>query len=258
MRVFKVVLCYDGTDFAGWQRQSNARSVQADLEDALAPIEGRAVTVAGAGRTDSGVHALGQVASFRLTNPIGARELHQALNATLPEDVRVLNVEEAPSGFNARFSALSKVYRYRISNSRVMSPFQRRYAWHIPRSLDLAEMKKAAQALLGEHDFAALQAKGGKVRTSVRTVTRSDWSEEPLPGGGRLLVYEIAGNGFLKYMVRNIIGTLVEVGDGRRPAASISDMLASRNRQTAGPTAPPSGLYLVRVDYDAAAPVSFS
>ena len=157
------------------------------------------------------------------------------------------------------------MYRYRISNTRVMSPFQRRFAWHISRTLDLAPMHAAAHHLLGEHDFSCFQAKGtppkpGKTvsaGTSTRRVTRSEWTEEPVAGGGRLLVYEIAGSGFLKYMVRAVVGTLVEVGDGRRTASSVRDLLDSGTRADAGPTAPPSGLYLVRVDYDAAAPVSF-
>jgi tRNA pseudouridine38-40 synthase len=258
MRVFKVTLSYDGTDFAGFQSQSNARSVQGELEAALAQVEGKRVVVFGAGRTDAGVHALGQVASFALVNPIAVSDLFRALNAKLPEDIRVLSVEDAPAGFNARFHARSKLYRYRISNTRVMSPFQRRYAWHISRALDLDAMRDAARQLVGEHDFTSFQALGGTVKTSVRRVTCSDWSEEPLPGGGRLLNYEIAGSGFLKYMVRTIVGTLIEVGDGRRPAASIGALLASKNRASAGPTAPSSGLYLVRVDYDAASPVSFS
>jgi tRNA pseudouridine38-40 synthase len=258
MRIFKLTLSYDGTDFSGFQRQASSRSVQQELETALAAVEGRPVTVSGAGRTDAGVHALGQVATFKLSNEIAERDLFRALNAKLPEDVRVLTVEIAPPGFDARFSARSKTYRYRISNSVVLSPFQRRYAWHISRRLDLDAMKAAAQVLVGEHDFTSFQARGGSVRTTVRTVTRSEWFEEPLAGGGRLLYYEIAGTGFLKYMVRSIIGTLVQVGDGRRDVSSISRILTSRNRGTAGPTAPPSGLYLVRVDYDAAAPVSFS
>jgi tRNA pseudouridine38-40 synthase len=265
MRVFKITVSYDGTDFSGFQRQANARSVQAELECALAAIEGRHVTVTGAGRTDAGVHALGQVASFKLTNTIAERSLFQAMNAKLPEDVRVLSVEIAPPGFNARFSARSKVYRYRISNTRVMSPFQRRFAWHISRNLDLAAMNDAAYALVGEHDFACFQAKASPSRrgrnapaSSIRTMTRSEWTEEPVAGGGRLLIYEAAGTGFLKYMVRTVVGTMVAIGDGRRTPASIRDLLVSRSRAAAGPTAPPSGLYLVRVDYDAAAPVSFT
>ena len=258
MRTFKITLSYDGTDFSGFQSQVHVRSVQGELEAALAEVEGTRVVVHGAGRTDAGVHALGQVASFTLSNSIAAGDLLRALNAKLPEDVRALSVEEAASGFNARFHARSKVYRYRISNTRVMSPFQRRYAWHISRSLDLNAMRQAALDLTGEHDFRSFQAVGGTVQTTVRTITRSSWSEEPLAGGGRLLTYEVAGSGFLKHMVRTMVGTLVEVGDGRRSPDSLLALVASRNRAAAGPTAPPSGLYLVRVDYDAAAPVSFT
>ena len=258
MRVFKITLSYDGTDFSGFQSQANARSVQGELESALAEVEGTRAVVHGAGRTDAGVHALGQVASFTLSNSIAAGDLLRALNAKLPEDIRVLSVEEAAPGFNARFHARSKVYRYRISNTRVMSPFQRRYAWHISRSLDLNAMQQAALDLTGKHDFKSFQAVGGTVQTSMRTITRSTWSEEPLAGGGRLLTYEVAGSGFLKHMVRTIVGTLVEVGDGRRSPDSLLALVASRTRAAAGPTAPPSGLYLVRVDYDAAAPVSFT
>ena len=256
MRTFKITLSYDGTDFSGFQSQAHVRSVQGELEAALAELEGTRVVVHGAGRTDAGVHALGQVASFKLANPIAVNDLFRALNAKLPEDIRVLSAEEAAAGFNARFHARSKVYRYRISNTRVMSPFQRRYAWHISRALDLNAMQQAARELAGEHDFRSFQAVGGTVRSTVRTISRSNWTEEPLTGG-RLLTYEVAGTGFLKHMVRTIVGTLVEVGDGRRSPDSVRALVASRNRAAAGPTAPPSGLYLVRVDYDAAGPVSF-
>src|SRR5918993_854221 len=157
MRTFKIVVSYDGTDFSGFQRQANARSVQAEIERALAAIEGKHVTVTGAGRTDAGVHALGQVASFKLSSAIRELDLFRALNAKLPQDVRVLAAEVAAAGFNARFSARSKMYRYRISNTPVMSPFQRRFAWHVSRDLDLAAMSNAAAHLIGEHDFASFQ-----------------------------------------------------------------------------------------------------
>jgi tRNA pseudouridine38-40 synthase len=262
MRTFKIVLSYDGTDFGGFQRQSNARSVQQVLEEALAPIEGADVIVSGAGRTDAGVHALGQVASCRLSGRISPGDLKKALNATLSatgsNDVRVLEVEEAADDFNARFSARAKLYRYRIVNAELVSPFDRRYAWHVPRALNLASMREAARTLAGEHDFAAFQSSGNTVKTSIRTITSSEWTETPLAGGGRLLIYEIAGSGFLKYMVRAIIVTFVDIGSGRRPADSMERLLVSGDRGDAGPTAPPHGLYLVRVDYDAAAPVSFS
>jgi tRNA pseudouridine38-40 synthase len=164
----------------------------------------------------------------------------------------------ATHGFNARFSARSKVYRYRVFNAKVASPFERRYALHISRNVNLDAMKEAAAELVGEHDFGSFQGAGGKVLTTIRTVTRSEWHERPLEGGGRLLTYEIAGTGFLKYMVRNIIGTMIEVADGRRPVGSMQVLLGAHDRSEAGPTAPPQGLYLVRVDYDTAAPVSFS
>jgi len=272
-RTFKVTLSYDGTDFAGFQRQSNARSVQQVLEEALAPIEGSAVVVHGAGRTDSGVHALGQAASFRLTNQISTADLKQALNATFnatgSSDLRVLSVEEAPEDFNARFAARGKIYRYRIVNAELISPFERRFAWHVPRPLNLDAIRDASKALIGEHDFAAFQAAGGDVKTSVRTVTCSEWAEQaldpptgkpPSTGAGqdRMLIYEIAGNGFLKYMVRSIVGTLIEIGYGRREPDSVQALLKSGERTKIGQTAPAHGLYLVRVDYDAAGPVSFS
>ena len=263
MRTIRITVSYDGTDFAGFQRQANARSVQQVLEEALAPIEGRDVIVAGAGRTDSGVHALGQVASFKLANSIAVDDLKQALNANLSaagsNDVRVLTVEEAADGFNARFSSTAKLYRYRIVGAEVISPFERRFAWHVPRPLNLEDMRDAARALVGEHDFAAFQSIGNKVTTPIRSITLSEWTETRLcTNDGRLLVYDIAGTGFLKHMVRAIVGTLVEIGGGRRAAGSMRELLQSGNRAAAGPTAPPHGLYLVRVDYDPAGPVSFS
>jgi tRNA pseudouridine38-40 synthase len=254
-RTLKLTLAYDGTDFAGWQRQARERTVQAVLEDALAPIDKGPVTVFGAGRTDAGVHAAGQVASFQLQSAIPREELQRALNGTLPEDVRVLSAEEARTGFNARFDARTKTYHYAIWNGAATPPSLRRYAWHVPQPIDLSATGDAAAALVGEHDFAAFQAAGSDVRTTVRRILSSSVHEVDVtnlvrPGpGGRLLRYEVTGTGFLRHMVRNIAGTLADIGRGRRAPAEITAILQSRDRARASATAPPQGLVLWQVDY---------
>ena len=256
MRTLKLTLAYDGADFAGWQRQTGAETIQALVETALQPLEGRAVTVHGAGRTDAGVHALGQVASVRLTHPIGADALLRALNANLPAAVRVLQVEEAADRFHARFDARGKVYRYRLATAPVAHPLDLRYAWHLPQPLDLGAMQAAGALLEGRHDFAAFQAAGGAATAStVRSISLLRIALERPPdwrgasGGGGIIGIEVRGDGFLRHMVRVIVGTLVEVGRGRCAAGSVADVLATRDRASAGPTAPARGLFLVRVDY---------
>jgi tRNA pseudouridine38-40 synthase len=260
-RSLKIVLAYDGTDLVGWQRQPAGVSVQGLVEDALAAIEGRPVVVAGAGRTDAGVHALGQVASFRLAHPIPSDDLARALNARLPDEIRVLSVEEAADDFHARYGAQSKTYRYLVLNDRIVSPFERRYVWQVPRPLDVAAMAEAACHFEGRHDFAALQGAGGAVKTTLRTITQSRIHLLPAmevaggltlparPPDGRLVAFDMRGDGFLRHMVRNAVGTLVEIGLGRRIPSSVTDLLASGDRTLAGPTAPPTGLFLVGVDY---------
>jgi tRNA pseudouridine38-40 synthase len=243
-RTLKLTLAYDGTRFVGWQRQASGESIQGLLEDALARIEGAPVTAHGAGRTDAGVHALAQVASARVTFTHEAATVQRALNAVLPPDIRVTDVEDAPLDFHARFGARSKCYRYQIANTPVASPFVRAYCWHVPEPLDRGAMREAAAALVGTHDFAAFQSAGTEVHTSVRTLTRSEWSDE-----GPLLVYEVAGNGFLRHMVRAMVGTMVEVGRGWRPASQVAALLAGGSRPEAGGTAPPHGLALARVEY---------
>lgn len=247
MRTIRLTLQYDGTSYVGWQRQAEGTSIQQLLEDALLPIEGARVVVHGAGRTDAGVHALGQVASLTLTAAIEPATLSRALNAVLPEDVRVTAVTEVDAGFHARFSATGKVYEYRILNAPYATPFLRRYALHVKAPLDLDAMRAASAALLGEHDFSAFQAAGSDVHTAVRTIHRLEW----LPGSSpdEPLVMCIEGDGFLRHMVRNIAGTMIEIGRGRWPPASLAGILASRDRRRAGNTAPAHGLFLQRVHY---------
>ena len=247
MPTFKITLAYDGTDFVGWQRQADGTSIQGLLEDALGELDLRQVTVTGAGRTDAGVHAIGQVAGFSLERAIAPEQLVRALNGRLPGDVRVLSAMEVPAAFHARFDARSKAYRYRIWNADVASPFERRYVWHIGGHLDVGSMADAAGRLRGCHDFAAFQAAGSRTRKTERVVSLSCVERPALDGP--LVTYEVTGDGFLRHMVRNIVGTLVEIARGRRPPDWIAEVLRSRDRTRAGQTAPAGGLFLVGVEY---------
>jgi tRNA pseudouridine38-40 synthase len=248
---FKITLAYDGTNYVGWQRQASGASIQGLIEEALMALDDRAVVVAGAGRTDAGVHALGQVASFSLHREIDGDALMRALNARLPSDVRVLRAEAAAPGFHARFNATAKTYRYRFFDGPVLNPFERRYVWHVGGPLDLAAMDAAAQLLEGRHDFAAFRSVGGAVRTTERTIMRSRVRSAAGGSGpdGDTIAYEITGDGFLRHMVRAIAGTLVEIGRGRWPSGRMREVLESRDRNEGGPTAPPGGLFLVAVEY---------
>lgn len=245
MRTLKITLAYDGTRFVGWQRQADGESIQGLLEDALAKFEGGPVTAHGAGRTDAGVHAVGQVASARVAFTHDPGTLTRALNAYLPPEIRVLAVEDADERFHARFSATSKTYRYQIRNTQVGDPFDRSFVWHLPEPLSLEAMTRAAALLVGTHDFLAFRSVGSEIATSVRTVTRSEWRHRE-----GLLTYEICGDGFLRHMVRAIVGTLVEIGRGWRQPEEIEALLTGGTRAQAGATAPPHGLFLVSVDYD--------
>lgn len=247
MRTLKLTIQYDGTAYVGWQRQAEGTSIQGLLEDALRPIEGGAVTVHGAGRTDAGVHALAQTASVTLTAGLPAEAVGRALNAVLPADVRIAAVEEVAPDFHARFSATGKTYEYRIVNAAFVSPFLVRYAWHIPQRLDLGAMRTAGAALVGRHDFAAYQGTGSTVHSTERTVESIEW--RPGAGPDVPLVMRVAGDGFLRHMVRNIMGALVEVGAGRWDPAQPLDALRSRTRAHGGRTAPAHGLFLVAVRY---------
>jgi tRNA pseudouridine38-40 synthase len=263
-RTFKLIIAYDGTDFAGWQRQASDRTVQAAVEDALLPIEGARAVLIGAGRTDAGVHAAGQVASVRLSSSIPPAELQRALNSMLPADVRILAVDLVDEAFHAQFAAKQKTYRYWMLSAGVVPPQLRRYVWHVPQPLDTERMRGASATLVGRHDFAAFQASGSDVVTTVREVIASRVIEPlqdtaassaawplnlPPLASGRLIGYEITGTGFLRHMVRTIVGTLVDIGRARRPIDDMNAILASRERSRAGATAPAHGLVLWEVEY---------
>ena len=245
MRTLKLTIAYDGTRFVGWQRQGDGESIQRLIEQALSPFQDAGAGVHGAGRTDAGVHALGQVASARVTCSHDTATLVRALNARLPADIRVLAVEDAGPAFHARFSARGKTYRYQIRNAPIVSPFERLWVWHVPEPLSVAAMNAGAACLVGTHDFAAFRSTGTELASTVRTIVRSAWRDDD-----GLLVYEVAGDGFLRHMVRAIVGTLVEVGRGWRSADDVARLLAGGSRGDAGATAPPHGLFLVAVDYD--------
>jgi tRNA pseudouridine38-40 synthase len=241
---FALLLAYDGTAYRGWQVQPDAPTVQGLLVEAVRPLAGAGARVTGASRTDAGVHALGQVAGVVAERPVAPRVAMAALNGTLPRDVRVLAARAVGAGFDARRSARLKRYGYLLETAPVASPFLRRHAWQVPRALDVGAMRAALACLRGKHDFAAFQAAAGRARAPVCTV----YAARLVAAGGRVGVL-VSADAFLHHMVRNIVGTLVEVGLGRRPAAWMAEVLAGRDRRRAGPTAPAHGLYLLSVRY---------
>jgi tRNA pseudouridine38-40 synthase len=274
---FKLTLAYDGTPYHGWQVQPGLATVQGTLADALHRIAREQVSPQGSGRTDTGVHALGQVASVSLAAPIPADRLHRALNHCLPNSIRVLSAEAVPEAFHARHTAISKTYEYRIfplrtstkarvphssrgtsrdewdegpvaGNDRLCPPTLAPFVWPCPWPLSLCLLNAAASNVLGTHDFTTFAAAPASPEdapaTYVRTITHSCWYAE-----GNLILYRVSANGFLHHMVRNLVGTFVQCGAGRRDPASLPALLAARNRSLSGPTAPPTGLFLVSVDY---------
>jgi tRNA pseudouridine38-40 synthase len=246
-RTLKLVIAYDGTDYVGWQRQARGSSIQGLIEDALAPFEGRAITVHGAGRTDAGVHALAQTASVSMESGHGTVPIQRGLNVALPRSIRIVSVEEAAPAFHARYDSTGKTYEYRLVNAPFMSPFLTRYAWHVPQPLDLAAMRAAAARLVGRRDFAAFQGTGSSIQDTVRTVEAIEWSD--VTATGEPLVISVRAGGFLRHMVRNIAGTLVDAGLGRWDAEGVDAIVRSRDRRRAGRTAPPQGLFLSSVRY---------
>ena len=247
MRTLKLTLAYDGTNYVGWQRQAGGASIQQAVEEAVLPLASgadRPPAVSAASRTDAGVHALAQVASVVLDSRLSADAVLRALNVRLPEDVRVRAVEDAAPGFHARFHARGKTYRYRLVRAPVLLPFDRAYAWHTPWLRDVDAMRQAARRLIGRHDFGSFQAAGSRIVDTVRTIERLDVLES-----GDDIFVEVEGNGFLRHMVRAIVGTMVDTGSGTRPADDMARILAARRRDAAGRTAPAQGLVLMAVRY---------
>ena len=248
---YKLLIQYDGTDFHGWQVQENDRTIQGELERVIGMLEDAKVNVTGSGRTDAGVHAEGQVANVFLNRSFTPEKLRSAINGNLWRDIRIMNAEKAPDEFHARFSARKKTYLYRVVNAPVMSPFWRRFAHHEHRPLDLPRMTEAARLLLGEHDwtaFSSAQADGeSRIRTITNTLIESRW--DPCAASS-IIEIRISANGFLRYMVRSIVGTLLEIGRGEKEVEMIQSALVNGDRSLAGKTAPATGLTLLKVDYD--------
>ncbi len=250
MRNLKLVLAYDGAEFSGWQVQLDTATIQGTLASAIGRVTGENVLPQGSGRTDAGVHALAQVATFATASSIPAENLVKALNDILPPSIRVLEATEAPPEFHARKSARGKTYRYRIYRDPICPPFLARYVWHRPYPLDEDAMRQAAALVVGEHDFtsfAAVDPERGREEeevSNVRRVFASIWERQ-----GDELVYTIRGSGFLHHMVRNLVGTFALVGKRTLKSDDVTRILEARNRSAAGPTAPASGLYLVSVEY---------
>ncbi|HSD51852.1 MAG TPA: tRNA pseudouridine(38-40) synthase TruA [Candidatus Methylomirabilis sp.] len=244
MPQFKLILEYEGTAYHGWQVQPGLRTIQGLLQDTLAQIVGAPVQVTGAGRTDAGVHAHGQVASFQAESRLDSPTLRRALNASLPRDIVVRCAEEAPPGFDARRSAQSRMYRYSILCRDHPSAFLGRHSLYVPHPLDIGAMARAAEIVIGTHDFSAFRAGTCTAATPVRTVLQAAWRQD-----GDLWHFEITANAFLQHMVRILVGTLLEVGRGKHRPSHVADVLAVRDRRRAGKTAPPHGLCLVEVHY---------
>jgi tRNA pseudouridine38-40 synthase len=249
MHNIKLTLAYDGTDFHGWQLQPGQPTIQGALTDVLQKITQERILIHAAGRTDAGVHALGQVAHFRARSELTAEEYQRAFNALLPPSIRVMSAEEVGPDFHARWNALAKTYRYRIYRGRVVPPFEWRFVLHYPYSLDEAAMMHAARQFEGEHDFSAFAASSGseeedKDRTTVRVIYSAEVVRE-----GEELIFRVRGKSFLRYMVRKMAGTVMEAGKGRLQPDGVSTLFASKDRSKSGMTLPPQGLCLMSVEY---------
>ena len=244
MRNIKLTISYDGTRYKGWQLQKNGWTVQAEIEKAIKKVLGKQYRVHGASRTDSGVHAKAQVINFKTSSNIPVSKIPLALNSVLPEDVAVIKAEEVRIDFNPQFDAKSKHYRYYILNSNKRDPFSEKYLWRVPSKLNASLMNKEAKVLIGRHDFKSFQATDKRERSSVRKITRISVKKKK-----ETIAIDVEADGFLYNMVRNITGTLVDIGRGYLPPGSMKKILKAKDRTKAGPTAPPQGLFLMEVKY---------
>ncbi len=252
MRNIKITIAFDGTDFSGWQRQSNAVTIQGEIEKALSRICDAPTTLHGAGRTDAGVHALAMVANFETKSTINLHQLQKALNSILSFAIRINEIVEVPAEFHSRFSPSSKTYLYNIDTSAIQSPINRLYHVHIPQKLSISNMEKSLQLIVGTHDFASFEASGSRDKSittgrgSVRTIHIAKLNKT----GKGSYQFEFSGDGFLRHMVRNIVGTVLDVGKGRTTAEEFEEILSAKDRSAAGMTAPAHGLFLKQVYYE--------
>jgi tRNA pseudouridine38-40 synthase len=244
-RNYRLIIEYDGSAFHGWQKQKDARTVQGEIEFALFIMTGKKIVVNGSGRTDAGVHAYGQAANFRSDAGLGPEVFLKGLNSLLPNDVVIRECHDVDKTFHARYDVRRKTYCYHMLNQAVPAAVMRQYVWFIRRKLDLDAMRAAAGHLLGSHDFKSFEGTGSPRSSTVRTVFKA----ELRPGDAAKIVFEIEADGFLRFMVRNIVGTLVDVGHGKLTPDDFKNILLAKNRDLAGATAPPQGLFLVRVVY---------
>jgi tRNA pseudouridine38-40 synthase len=245
LRNIKLTLEYDGKNYLGWQVQPKGATVQGTIEEQLRRLTGETIHLISSGRTDAGVHALGQVAHFKTQHRMDCPTLQRALNSLLPPDILILKAEDVEQDFHSRKHCKTKIYEYRILNRNLRSVFLREHAWHIPQPLDLEEMGKATQRLIGEHDFSSFRSVGTPTRTAIRKILRAEWKRSR----AGVLTFEIEATGFLKQMVRAIVGTLVEVGKKNMTSEDFGRILESKDRTAAGPTAPAHGLFLKEVKY---------
>ena len=245
MKNFKITIEYDGSAYHGWQRQAKGRTIQGEIENALATMTGNDVSVTGSGRTDAGVHALSQTANFRCATLMSPEVFLKGLNSLLPKDIVITACESVPDTFHARYDVKSKTYQYRILNRPLPAAINRQYSWHIRKKLDLKAMQTALKRITGRHDFKAFEGSGSPRSDSIRHIMTADLVKTD----DEYLVLTLEGNGFLKFMARNIVGTLVDVGLGKITPDVFEHILASKNRSLAGITAPAHGLFLVDVKY---------